>query len=240
MQKQFTARITYFLQEGKGNMEHCLKIAFDAAKQQNVTRIIIFTAMGDGIRLALESFCRLPEFEHIRLVAVTFPAGQPFTDAEGRPVQVEISPENALLMKKYEIPVIKAHLPFDPVATFHRRGGVLGQDMSLVGEALSMFGGSMSLCVQAILMACDAGAVGLGEHVIALTSDTAILAQASCTTKMLRDLVIREILCKPAVLSIGRREASEQLPLPMELPTPAAQKALPAEGKTVESPKDSS
>ena len=64
----------------------------------------------------------------------------------------------------------------------------------------------MSLCVQAVVLACDAGAVGLGEHVIAMTSDTAILVQAAPTTRMLRELVIREILCKPAILSIGRNE----------------------------------
>jgi|HubBroStandDraft_6_1064221.scaffolds.fasta_scaffold01157_10 hypothetical protein len=239
MQKQFTAPITYFLQEGKSNLEHCLKIAFESAKQQSVNKIVVFTAIGDGIRVALETFCGLPDFAHIRLVAVTFPVGQAFTDAEGKAIHVDISAENTLLMKKHEIPVIKAHLPFDPIATFHQRGGVLGQDMSLVGEALSMFGGSMSLCVQAILMACDAGAIGLGEHVIAVTSDTAILAQASCTSRMLRELVIREILCKPAVLSIGRGEISEKVPLQMELPGPAEQKALPTQGGESEPPENS-
>jgi hypothetical protein len=226
MQKQFTAPITYFLQEGRENLLHCLGIAFDAAKQQNVMKIVIFTAQGDGIRVALESFCAQPIFENIRLVAVTFPAGKTFTDAQGKMISVDISPENDLLMKKHQVPLIKAHLPFDPI-TPYQPGGALGQDLTLVGEALSMFGGSMSLCVQAIALACDAGAVGLGEHVIALTSDTSILAQASCTSRMLRELVIREILCKPAVLNIGRKESSEKVPLQMELPESGGQKSLP-------------
>jgi hypothetical protein len=48
-----------------------------------------------------------------------------------------------------------------------------------------------------------------GEHVIALTSDTAILAQAAPTRQMLRDLAVREILCKPAIYDIGRGEKSD-------------------------------
>jgi hypothetical protein len=64
----------------------------------------------------------------------------------------------------------------------------------------------MSLCVQAIVLACDSGEVNIGEHVISMTSDTAILAQATSTRRMLGGLVIREILCKPVILTIGRKE----------------------------------
>jgi hypothetical protein len=61
--------------------------------------------------------------------------------------------------------------------------------------------GSMSLCVQAVLMASDAGRVNRGEHVIALTSDTAILAQSAPTRYMLTEFAVREVLCKPAIYS---------------------------------------
>jgi hypothetical protein len=79
MQKQFTSPTTYFLQEGKENLQDCLKIAFQACKQQNVKKLVIFTAMGEGVRLAIEKFCCQPEYESIGLVAVTFPAGKQFT-----------------------------------------------------------------------------------------------------------------------------------------------------------------
>jgi len=64
----------------------------------------------------------------------------------------------------------------------------------------------MSLCVQAVTLACDAGYLEQGEHVISMTSDTAILAMATVTRKMLSELVVREILCKPVILTIGRKE----------------------------------
>jgi hypothetical protein len=45
----------------------------------------------------------------------------------------------------------------------------LAQDLSIVGNALNIFCGSISLCVQAVLMACDAGEVEIGEHVVVMT-----------------------------------------------------------------------
>ena len=68
----------------------------------------------------------------------------------------------------------------------------------------------------------------VGFGLLALTSDTAILAQAAPTTQMLTELAVREILCKPAIYSIGRGEKADLL-IP-ELQAPAAgDKALEGE-----------
>lgn len=231
MQNQFRAPTTYFLGEGRENLAECLAIAFEAAVQHNAHKIVIFTAEGEGLRLATERFCSQPQYEKIRLVGVTFPRGKRFTDATGRPRRVEIPVELERRFQSQGIPIIRAHLPFDPISPPFKDRGVLAQDLSLVGDALNMFCGSMSLCVQAVVLACDAGAVELGEHVIALTSDTAILAQASCTRRMLSQLVIREILCKPAILTIGRREIAERLiEATAEMQPARTAKALPRRG----------
>lgn len=206
MSKQFSGTTVYFMQEGRENLEECLRIAFTNAREQGIRKLVVFTARGDGIRMAIESYLSQPEYEHIKLVAVTFPTGKVFTSPSGDLIQLNFPRENLELLESHAVPIVKAHLPFDPIAPYYRHSGVLGQDLCLVGEALNMFCGSMSLCVQAIALACDAGKVELGEHVIALTSDTAILAQASSTRRMLGEMVIREILCKPAVMTIGRNE----------------------------------
>jgi hypothetical protein len=226
--KQFSAPTTYFLQEGRDNLRECLKSVFQTAKVQNIAKLVIFTARGEGVRLALDEFCSLDEYKHVKLIAVTFPQGKKFTDASGNSISVKIDDDNFKVFKAKEIPIVQAHMPFDPIAPIYKQRGVLGQDLSLIGEALNMFGGGMNLCVQAIVMACDAGEVGLGEHVIALSSDTAILAQATSTTRMLEELVIREILCKPVVFSVGRKENADKLPVQMELSVGVEPKALPA------------
>lgn len=206
MTKSFIAPTTYFLQEGRENLEACLKVAFQAAVQHEVTKIVVFTAYGEGLSVALEQFCSRKEYAHIRLIAVTFPAGKTFTNQNKEPVEVKIPDDLTGLFASNNIPVVRAHLPFDAVEPSAAWRTVVGRGFNLLGETLNMFCGSMSLCVQAVTLACDAGHVEQGEHVIALTSDTAILAMAAVTRKMLSELVIREILCKPAVLTIGRKE----------------------------------
>jgi hypothetical protein len=218
MPGQFIAPTTYFLQEGRENLPECLKLAFHAAKQQNISKILIFTSRGEGVRMALDNFCPQTGFEHIKLVAVTFPEGKDFTEA-GKPILVEIPADEKAFFESKGVSIVKAHSPFDPITSPGRQRGVLGQDLSLVGDALDVLCGSMSLCVQAILLACDAGVVSLREHVISLTSDTAVLAQASNTARMLSDLIIREILCKPAVLTVSRKEIADKIPVQLELGT---------------------
>src|SRR5579872_865099 len=189
MRQHFVTSITYFLQEGRDNLSECLKIAFQAAKQQHVDKIVIFTARGEGVQMALSSFCSTEDYRHIKLVAVTFPQAKAFT-ADNKPLEVRISDEAERAMREQGVPIVRAHLPFDPIAPPFADRGVLAQDLSLVESALNIFGGGMSLCVQAVVLACDAGAIKIGDHVIAMTSDTAILVQAAPTTRMLRELVV--------------------------------------------------
>jgi len=232
MQTQFTSPTVYFLQEGRDNLRNCLQVAFASAKQQNVSKIVIFTAQGEGVRIAIDSFRSQPAYSHIKLVAVSFSNGKVFTDKEGNRIEAKLTPEDIELFRNHKIPIVRAHLPFDPITPFYQSNGMLGQDLSLVSEALGIFGGSMALCVQAITMACDAGEVEIGEHVIALTSDTAILAQASNTDRMLGELIVREVLCKAAVLSISRKERSEKVPGQLTLDMPPQPVALVEETST--------
>jgi hypothetical protein len=211
MNNSFAAPTTYFLQEGRENLEDCLKLSFQAALQQGIDRVIIFTAYGDGVKIAVEQFCSKPEYDHIKLVAVTFPAGKEFTNTRNEPVLVSIADDVAAMMSAHGIPLVKAHLPFDSIEPGAALRTTVGRGFNLLSEALNMFCGSMSLCVQSVALACDAGYIEPGEHVIALTSDTAILATAAVTRKMLSQLVVREIICKPAILTIGRKEASPKM-----------------------------
>lgn len=213
MAKSFTARTTYFLQEGRENLDDCLKIAFQAAVSHRIKKIVIFTAYGDGVKRALERFRTKEVYSDIQLIAVTFPAGKTFTNPNGDPVAVNISNELMQLFDKSNVPLIRANLPFDAVEPSAAWRTVVGRGFNVLGETLNMFCGSMSLCVQAVALACDAGYIELGEHVISMTSDTAILASSTVTRKMLSEMVIREILCKPVVLTIGRKE-NRVLPVP--------------------------
>lgn len=193
----------------------------------NVNRIVIFTATGEGVCAALDEFLPRPEYKEIELIAVTFPLGKVFTDKAGKETRVEIASRDDKRFRDAGIPIVRANLPFDPIPSPHQDRGPLAQSLSLVGDALNMFGGSMSLCVQAVILACDAGHVELGEHVISLTSDTAILVQATSTRRMLQELIIREILCKPVIMSISKKETSEEVLPGLETAKPLRKRLAP-------------
>jgi hypothetical protein len=194
----FEHNTTYFWNEGKANLDDCLRISFEAAKIQQISKIVIFTGVGQGVRAAVDDFRSQEQYKHISIVAVTFPHGHPHPK--------DISEEDLRWMSANSIPLVRAHLPFDPIRAQYKGHGILGQDYSLIGNIVSIFGGGMSLAIQAILMACDAGHVGKGEHVISLTADTSILARSAPSSHLLTDFIVREVFCKPVLMDISKKE----------------------------------
>jgi hypothetical protein len=206
MTPNFQYPTEYFLQEGKENLARCLEATFTAATAHNIKKIVIFTAAGRGVELALDEYLCQSQYTEIELIAVTFPSQSHFT--VGSPSEHAISHDLSVRLSSLGIPIVRAHLPFDPIRAHYEGRGVLGQDFGLIDNALRIFSGGMSLCVQAILMASDAGFLEFGEHVIAMTADTSILVRAAATSRFLTDLIVREIICKPVLLTIGKSEES--------------------------------
>lgn len=217
----------YFFEEGKANLRNCIRIAFQSAILRGIETVVMFTGVGEGPSIAIEEFLNQPEYQGIRLIAVTFPYGQHFGNGDETKT-VEIPDEIKKRMEKSNIPLIRAHLPFNPISAHYKHHGILGQDLTLIGNALSIFGGSMSLCVQAAIMACDAGLLHLGDHVISMTSDTAVIVRTAPTEQLLTDFIVREILCKPLYLTIGKSED----PLPLI----ESSSETPSEGSTLSLP----
>jgi hypothetical protein len=217
----------YFLQEGKENLTRCLQATFEAAAAHNIKKVIIFTAAGLGVKMAIQDYRSQEQFADIELIAVTFPSQTQFS--AGDPSEYTIPSDICEFLAGQNVPIVRAHLPFDPIRPHYKGHGILGQDFSLIGNALRIFCGSMSLCVQAVLMASDADYVALGEHVIAMTSDTSILVRAAGTSRFLTDLIVREIICKPVLLTIGKSEKAESALEDSKEKTPTRPELLPPE-----------
>jgi hypothetical protein len=157
MTNVFTYPTEYFLQEGKENLSRCLQATFEAAVAHSIKKIVIFTSAGKGVKMAIENYCSREQFAEIKLIAVTFPDQTRFSS--GDPSEYSIQSEMCEYLANHKVPIVRAHLPFDPIRPHYKGQGILGQDFSLIGNALKIFCGSMSLCVQAVLMASDAGYV---------------------------------------------------------------------------------
>ena len=202
---QVTETITYFAEEGRGNLSECLRLSFETALQYGLDRVVIFTGVGDGIQEAIDDYLSQPNYSHMHIVGVTFAQG--FEVRKGDKPTAHIFPkERKESFSVQGIPIVRAHLPFDAISTQYQHSGVLAQDLGIVGNALNIFCGSMSLCIQAVLIACDAGEIEIGEHVVVMTSDTSLIVRAAPTTRLLTDLIVRQIICKPAFLTIAKAE----------------------------------
>jgi hypothetical protein len=81
-------------------------------------------------------------------------------------------------------------------------------------------------------MACDAGEVAMGEHAIAMSSDTCILVRSAPTDRLLTDFIVREIICKPLRLTIAKREKMITQPTQITIESNTdAPKSLPLPGE---------
>jgi hypothetical protein len=203
---KFSSDAIYFPREGKENLMDCLTASFAAVNRHGLDKLVIFTAKGDGLEAALFMKAARSELHHVKLVGVTFPQGKVFAEREGEQPPTQFSPELIRKLRESETPLVRARLPFDPIWSTYPTNTILAQDMTIIGNALNAFGGGMSLCFQAVLMACDSGEVDWGEHIVVMTADTALLVKAAPTDHFLTDLIVREILCKPVFLTISRKE----------------------------------
>jgi hypothetical protein len=100
--------------------------------------------------------------------------------------------------------VTSAHLPFKEMYDGRERTS----EWTRVSEAYGVLGGGFALCVQATLMACDAGLIEHGDEVVALTSDTAVAVRACRSESFLSPLdglLVGHIICRPTRYTISKR-----------------------------------
>jgi hypothetical protein len=197
--------ISYFDYEGRQNLPHVLRVVKRALKirlELRAMQLIIFTATGDGPALA---YGQLHQYEP-RIVAVTFPPDFHVRRREGEVFFPRVEPKLEMFFKGVGIKTITGRLPFDKIENLQSHN----EQMRLIRDVLTLFGGSFSLSIQSVLSACDFGAVAIGEKVISITGDTASIVTASTTQKFLtkeQGLVVNEILCKPRNLTLSRATA---------------------------------
>lgn len=201
--------IFYFQTEGKHNMKQTIDLVKVRAVALNLKKIIIFTGDGEGAFLLNEAV----QENNIKVLAVTFPYKTTFRikDKLGQekiiPKTSEADVRQRLLEKG--IPLIQGVMPLWEIVL----PGTVESKVKVIQATLSLISGGLPLCVQAILMACDAGYVEPGEEVISMSADTAIVARAAQTRWLFhpeRGLEIREIICMPRYCNISRPGTSRK------------------------------
>ncbi len=190
----FMERATlYFSHKGKSLMEETIKLALKRCKASDISKLLIFTSDGEGPLLA----SRINDSRDIRIVAVTFPAGQLFRDKKGDLVQAKLSdPAQRKILEDKGIIVVQGTMPLQEIIT----PGSNDPKIDAILRTLSLISLGLPLCVQAILMATDAGVVSTGEEVVSASADTAIVGTGALSNWLFHPeagLDIEEIICKP-------------------------------------------
>lgn len=198
----------YFAAEGRPAMEECIQRSADWCLANNIATMVIFTGTGAGPHYAAKELLIQEQFKNLRVVAVTPPVGRPYrsdlNDPNSPLIQSGINPAMRDELMSLGIGIVSAHLPFKEMYDGKERTS----EWTRVAEAFGILGGGFALCVQAVLVACDAGFVQHGERVVALTADTAIEASACRTESFLsplEGLLVGHIICRPARYTISKR-----------------------------------
>jgi len=199
-----TARpIVYFEEDGRANLPDVIKVIKSTMRKRSDLRtVVFFTANGEGPAVA---FNQLQDLEP-RIIAVTFPLTF-FSKRNDEVFRPEIPQKVRNFFAGVRIPILTGRLPWDHIdgATAHNN------DMDLIQKSLSIVGGSFPLCIQAVLQACDMGAVGQGEIVIGATGDCAAVVRATMSQHAFskeQGVAVLEILCKSRNPTLFYRWAS--------------------------------
>jgi hypothetical protein len=183
--------VTYFSRRGPVNTEKTLEIARERAKQLGIKDIVVASTHGGTALKAAKSFKDMK----VNIVAVTI------SEAFGKEGWVMTKEER----RKLEAEGIKvltcSHALGDGVAASlaGKHGGISMEQ--IVTETLYRFSQGMKVCVEIVLMAADAGLIGVDKEVISIAgsgegADTAIVVKPTYPRKF-DELEIREILAKP-------------------------------------------
>jgi hypothetical protein len=175
--------IVYFEKPGPGNTDETLRLAAEEADRRRIGKVILASTRGDTARRAVAAFAGID----VRLIVLPHQYG--FTETQLFP------PE---LVDELERQGHRVHFGTMLFHTDGLYGSGAAEAMAMVLRTICQ---GMKVCVETVLMACDAGLVARGEEVIVISgtrrgADTAVLAIAS-NSHHLQDLHITEIICKP-------------------------------------------
>ena len=178
-----------FAKAGAHNTEACLEIVLKAIEERGLRDIVVASTFGDTGHL----FAKALQGREVNLVIVTHNVG--FRE----PGTVEMTEE-----RRKELEALGAKV-YTGTMVFRGLGSAIKSyfhfsEEALVAQTLRIFGHGLKVCVEIVLMACDAGLIPPSE-VIAVAgtargADTVAIIKAS-PSNMFFNLKVREILAKP-------------------------------------------
>ena len=212
-----TATTEYLAAEGRANIDRCMDLVFAWSADHGVDTVVILSGTGEGPLYAARHLMPRERFRALKVVAVTPAVGRSYRQSPGDPnsplIRAGLAPEVRDELSGHGIAVVSAHLPFKPYAIGHERTS----EWSRVAEAYGVLGGGFALCVQAAMLAADAGEIPHGARIVAASADTAVEIRYACRTESFLaaadGLLVGHIICRPLEYTISKREHEAMRPL---------------------------
>lgn len=200
-----SATIRYFPDEGRHHRLATFRACRARLKAGDIKKLVIFTLDGAAVLEALKTLGLVKP----QIIAVSFPPEtRPAKDEAAPPIQAGITGEMYTRLRNANVTIVQGTMPLREIVIPNDRD----VKIEAIRRTLWLMSGGVELCIEGVLMACDAGWVLPGEVVMACSADTAITARASRTSRLLTDFEIQEIICKPRRLTITRRALYEKPP----------------------------
>lgn len=223
------ANTEYLPAEGQEHLARCMRLAAGWCADNHIETLVIFSGTGVGPLYVARNLLPLEEYRKLQVVTVTPAVGRIYRKVHGdaqSAMPAGLAPEVRDELSGHGIRVVSAHLPFKPYTVGYERT----TEWNRVAEAYGIFGGGLALCIQAAMMAADAGAVEHGARIVAASADTALEIGHACRSESFLSsvdgLLLGHIICRPAKYTISKREHEAVRPLP-EPPVVEAPPATP-------------
>lgn len=177
----------YFSEEGKGNTEKVVELAIKAARENNISRIVVASNTGATARLFLGSGLDITCVTHV------YGFGLPGTN------EMNIKDREELTEKGMKV-LTTTHVLSGAERCFSSKFGGINP-VEILANSLRMLGQGVKVCVEISVMALDSGMIPYGERIIAVAgtgrgADTAVILKPAHAKDILSTR-IQEIICKP-------------------------------------------
>lgn len=194
----------YFSSMGRDNVSETIKIVKKRCEAGDIKKVLIFAATKESVI----NLANVLKDSDCKVCAVTFPYEYSFfIRKEDEEHPEEVIPETSQdgireAFAEVGVELIQGVMPFEEIVL----PGVSELKIQVLIRTLELISRGLPLCVQAAVMACDSGCVKLGEKIIVMTADTAVVMTATQKRWIFhpkKGIDIHEILCKPYNSRIG-------------------------------------
>lgn len=179
----------YFEEPGSANTKKTFTVAKRRAEELGIKTIVVASTSGETGLQAVKTFAKF------KVVVVTHTTGFQAPGAQ------ELTPENRAKIVEQGGLVLTTTHAFGGVGRAVRRKFNTYQVDEIIAHTLRIFGQGTKVACEIVLMAADAGLIGIDEDVISVGgsgrgADTALVVKPAHTHDFF-DLKVKEVLCKP-------------------------------------------